>query len=295
MNLTVYAKAGGVLGMGHVVRVSHLVQLFKARGHVVDIITNEVGQEYFDSQKIHSLNSRGRNIGMKADIAIVDHMLTDNEYLRSLRSGVKKLVVIVGAGHTITPEIRLIADLIIYHCPSREELYDVVPGEKILSGLNHLILNPIYAQESNDPKTRSFVSYFGGGADKSFALQMTTALRNELFTVSSRKPTAVWDDNLYTVLQQSTNFIGTMGMVTYEAINRGAHPFVFSRSHDHLEIAEQLEEMFLVTNMGMLPERGMNVKKYIKIIKKQLKKHKFLHCAKVDGKGAYRVAREILS
>ena len=295
MSIIIYTEAGVDIGMGHVVRITHLARLFKDRGHVVDILTNEAGQEYFDAQKLHSIDGKSRKIVMGTDIAIIDHMLTDNDYLRAIRPSVKKLVVIVGAGHTITPETRWIADLIVYQCPSREELYGVVPGEDIISGLNHLILNPLYAQPSTAPKNRDFVSYFGGGADKKFAVQLCQALREELFTVSGRSSAPGWEDNLYSALQHANNFIGTMGMVTYEAINRGAHPFVFSRSHDHYYIASQLEDMGLVTNLGMLPERGMNVGMYIKTIKKYFKKKKLTNRPVVDGKGAYRVAREILS
>ena len=296
MKIAVYTEAGTEIGMGHVVRMSHLINLFKARGHHVDIITNDDGQKYFTSQRHHSIDTKGVKSISEADIAIVDHMITDDAYLQAIRPSVKKLVVIVGAGHTITPVTRWVADLIIYQCPTREDLYNVVPGEKIISGLDHLILQPQYAYPmSEDDRGNDFLVYFGGGTKGLFAQKIVAGLRDKGYKVKW-VGTSNWDDDLYEALSLATTFVGTMGMVTYEAMATSTYPIVFSRSDDHLTIAGQLTTGNKVTNLGLLPERAMNVDTYItKIIKAHKNRLGRSLLREVDGKGAYRVAREILA
>ena len=295
MKIAVYTQAGPEIGMGHVVRDAHLVALFKARGHHVDIITNETGYKYFRAMGQHSIDAKDEKTVVNiSDIAIIDHMITDNNYLKAIRRTTKKLVVIVGAGHTITPETRWIADLIIYQCPMNFNLYDQVPGENIISGFDHLILHPQYAQLMNEEdRGNDFVVYFGGGAKESFAGKIVNGLIDKGYQVKW-VGASNWDDDLYEALSLATTFIGTMGMVTYEALATFTYPIVFSRSEDHVEIAEQLERSGQVTNLGLLPMRAMKIDKYISQIIEAHENRPIRLLREVDGKGAYRVAREIL-
>lgn len=298
MRIAVYATSSEEIGMGHVVRVSHLIDLFKARGHHVDIITNNDGQRYFKSRGHGSIDAKGTKVVMEAEIAVVDHMITDNAYLQMIRPGVRKLVVIVGAGHTITPETRWVADLIIYQCPTRDELYDIVPGEKIISGISHLILHPQYASpivEKN--RSTDFVAYFGGGAPENFSTSIVEGLRDRGFIVDwVGQPGSIWARDLYVALSAARCFVGTMGMVTYEALNRGVKPIVFSRGQDHLEIAEQLADHFHIDNLGLLPQvlGSMTIDNSLNDIIDAYDKSPVRNLPVIDGKGAYRVAREIL-
>ena len=75
--INIYAEAGDEIGMGHVVRMAILARLFKARGHHVDINTNEAGQEYFESQSLHSLDIKDKKVTMGGDIAIFGHRFPD--------------------------------------------------------------------------------------------------------------------------------------------------------------------------------------------------------------------------
>lgn len=295
MKIAVYALADKEIGMGHVVRMSHLISLFKARGHHVDVVTDDKGHRYFTSQGQNAIDVKGANTIVNADIAIVDHMMTDNQYLHAIRPGAKKLVVVVGAGHTITPETRWIADLIVYQCPPREELYGIVPGESIISGYSHIMLDPIYATPMNElDRGNDFVAYFGGGTKLAFVSKIVGHLRDRDFTVNwVGNASEIWTPGLYEALSLATSFVGTMGMVTYEALATKTKPIVFSRSEDHLEIAEQLADDTQLENLGLLPQRAVNVDKYVnKIIKAHFTGYDPV--PSVDGKGVYRVAREIL-
>lgn len=297
MKIAVYALADKEIGMGHVVRMSHLISLFKARGHHVDIITNNEGQKYFTSQRHHAIDEKGAKVVVEADIAIVDHMITDNAYLQAIRPRVRKLVVVVGAGHTITPETRWIADLVVYQCPARNDLYAVVPGEEIISGYRYIMIDPIYATPMNEPdRGNDFIAYFGGGVRETFAQAIVHDLQKLGYTVNWRGTNQEQDfrDGLYEALSLATTFIGTMGMVTYEAIATKTKPIVFSRSDDHLEIAEQLQYEGQAVSLGLPPQRAMARNKYVVAIVKEHRAKRYAHLAAVDGKGVYRVAREIL-
>ena len=298
MKIAVYAQSGTEIGMGHVVRTAHLIDLFKARGHHVDIITNNNGQRYFKSRGHGSIDAKNTKVVMEAEIAVVDHMITDNAYLQMIRPGVRKLVVIVGAGHTITPETRWVADLIIYQCPTRDELYDIVPGEKIISGINHLILHPIYASPAvAGDRPNDFVAYFGGNTPTLFAQRIVGGLRDRDFTVDwVGQPRSVWERDLYEALSAARCFVGTMGMVTYEALNRGVKPIVFSRGQDHLDIAEQLAGYFGIRSLGLLPQvlGSMRIDNYLNDIVDAYDKPPVRNLPVIDGKGVYRVARKIL-
>lgn len=296
MKIAVYAQSNAEIGKGHVVRTSHLIDLFKARGHHVDIITNDEGQRYFKSRGHYSVDVKGAKTVPNVDIAVVDHMITDNTYLQKIRPGVKKLVIIVGAGHTITAETRWIADLIIYQCPTRDELYDIVPGEQIISGISHLILHPKYASPIvQTERPVDFVAYFGGNTRPIFATRIVEGLRDRGFTVDwVGQPGSIWERDLFEALSAARCFVGTMGMVTYEALNREVRPIVFSRSQDHLEIAGQLVHNFHIGNLGLLPQRPLAVDRYLNDIVDIYDQSPIRHLPIIDGKGVYRVAREIL-
>ena len=295
--LLILAEAGREIGMGHVVRIGHLAKLFKARGHHLDILTNDRGHHYFRSLGISSLDVKNEAVVMQSDITIVDHMLTDNKYLQALRPHTDKLVVIVGAGHTITPETRWIADLIIYQCPIHGDLYSIVPGENIISGYHHLILDPRFAQLELDlDRPFDFLAYFGGGIRDTFATSIVEGLETAGFTVNWQKqPGTMWNTDLYTSLAATHSFVGTMGMVTYEALYTETKPIVFCRSDDHMDIANQLADKFLVENLGLAPQRASNVDKYLDIIIAAHLAPRTIRPPGLDGKGAYRVAREILN
>lgn len=299
MKIVVYTQAGKKIGMGHVVRVSHLIDLFKARGHAVDIVTNNAGYKYFQSKGYHSIDVKGEDVVIhNADISIVDHMITDNALLQVIRRTTRKLVVIVGAGHTITPETRWIADLVIYQIFHKNDLHGQVPGEKILSGFEWLILSPKYAAKVDKPAIATdFVMYFGGGTDNRLAKILANELRNKGYSVTHYGEEGMaWSPDMYVGLLYSKAFVGSMGMVAYEAICTRTRPFVFGRSDDHVEVAEELATRNLVTNMGYF-RRAESMKIYAdeiaRVYARKINEY-FWRPMDLDGKGAYRVAREIL-
>ncbi len=294
-SISVYAQAGPEIGKGHAVRMTHLINLFKARGHSVSVITNAGGYHYFESVGIESFDVKDKNLIVGADITIVDHMITNGDYLKAIRPRTKKLVIIVGAGHTITPETRWITDTIFYQCPSDLSLYNIVPGEKIISGYDYLILHPKYAIPKKVEKFVDFTAYFGGGVNLVFATKIIGGLRDRGYIVEWHgEPGSHWRLDLYEPLSRSKNFIGTMGMVTYEALNRHVQPIVFSRSKDHLEIAEDLQSENIIGSLGLFPDRPVNLTRIIDNIEEHAENGSRV-VDYIDGKGAYRVAREILS
>ena len=295
-HIVIYTQASPEIGKGHVVRMTHLINLFKARGHSVSVITNASGYQYFESVGIESLDVKDKNLIIGTDITIVDHMITDNDYLKAIRPRTNKLVVIVGAGHTVTPETRWVADTIIYQCPSDLSLYNIIPGEDIVSGYDYLILHPKYGEQVLPVfRNTDFTAYFGGGTSFKIAAKIVDGLREKGYSVNwYGRPDEHWTPDLYGPLGRSEYFIGTMGMVTYEAINRGARPIVFSRSQDHFYAANKLAENKIIGSLGLFPERATNVEPLLRSIEAYTNSD-IKEVSYIDGKGAYRVAREILS
>ncbi|MHA2063220.1 MAG: hypothetical protein ACXABY_02445 [Candidatus Thorarchaeota archaeon] len=306
-SIAIYTEADSAVGRGHVVRMAHLWYMLKERGHLPEIIADQGAIDYFAMVNVPAVLNKlatGQHMVRGSDIAIVDVMNNDDKFLQVLRPQVGKLVVIVGAGHTITPTTRWIADLIIYQTPKDNDLYNWVPGEEILQGLEYIMLSPAYATvEPEDNRLNHFAVYFGGGISKRLSEGLITRLIADGYLIAEMGPRA-WELNPIDVLRDSTIYLGSMGMMAYEAIACRAYPMVFCRSEDHVEAADRLVSMGLLSNFGVVERASKenSIDNIMDQIESALitykdgwkppswKKTKYL-----DGKGLYRVAREILA
>ncbi len=314
-NIYILTEAGGDVGLGHVVWMGHLYYILKQRGHSVSIQTNPAGQDYFISKGIpssvskekYNIPSRNPTLGLilTADIVIVDFMNNDDSYLALLRPHTKKLVVIVGVGWTITPTTRWIADLVVYHTVEDNDLYGWTPGEKVLQGLENVMLDPNFADVVTDNERQyDLAIYFGGGLHDRIVEALVQRIdESEYKTFYMGYRDSQWDHSPYDTLVNAKLYIGSMGMMAYEAIIARAYPMVFCRSEDHMESADRLDKMDLLTNFGMTgrPTKQNSVDnimawietRYDKINSRPWKPLS-IHNNLLDGKGIYRVALEIL-
>ena len=312
-NIYILTEAGGDVGLGHVVRMGHLFHVLRQKGHAVFITSNEAGHAYFKSVGIPSSNSLPpvprrvyykERVAEESDIVIVDFMNNDDDYLKLLRSVAKKLVVIVGVGWTITPTTRWIADLVVYHTAENDDLYGWTPGETILQGLKYIMMNPEFSDVPEYIKREyDIVTYFGGGLNQRIADALPKRLGEigyKVFEMGSDE--SQWNLEPYNALADSKLYVGSMGMMTYEAIVTRTYPMVLCRSEDHIESAERLVDKDLATNFGLFtrPKAEITIDNMTRKIRRKLDtllsqwspseyKVKYL-----DGKGLYRVALEIL-
>lgn len=304
-SIVIITEAGGDVGLGHVVRMGHLARALRQKGHEINIWTNEAGQAYFAAKNIDSAVHQ-REVVPSGDIVIVDFMHNDDSYLYKLRPYAKKLVVIVGVGWTITPTTRWIADLVVYHTPEDEALYGWTPGENVLQGTKWIMMNPKYAEiDITSDRPYEIVTYFGGGINKSLTNSIIQKLKDYEYVIRELgNPEDYWEDRPHEPLRLSEFYVGSMGMMAYEAIVTKTYPIVLCRSEEHAEDANRLAERFLACNLGMpiRPTNDQSVDAYaqkIDIRIRNMRARKWDEADNavkhgLDGKGLYRVAREIL-
>ena len=184
MTVLIYCRSGPDIGMGHVVRCRHLADELRKRGKDTAILTGDKdpGWDYLMRARAAALLAENRWTletaieGLDADTLIVDMMETDNRQLREVRPLVRKLVVIVGTGWSITRETKRLADLIVYQGVGHPTLSVLmVPGARILSGPEHIILGPEYDGGCGGQK-RGVAIYTGGGVPFSFGVGLAREL-----------------------------------------------------------------------------------------------------------------------
>ncbi|KKL62168.1 hypothetical protein LCGC14_2187870, partial [marine sediment metagenome] len=175
----------------------------------------------------------------KTDITIIDFMNNDDDYLFALRPHTKKLVVIVGVGWTITSRTRWIADLVVYHTAENDDLYGWTPGERIIQGFENIMLDPNFANlTTDDERQYDLAIYFGGGLHDKIIDALTQRIdENDYKTFYMGYRDSQWDNSPYDALANSKLYVGSMGMMAYEAIVARTYPMVLCRSEDHIESA----------------------------------------------------------
>lgn len=286
------------IGMGHVVRCGHLAKVLKDKGVAVHMLTNVTGNghEYLRRQGLQVRDTWTEEAGdpgdydFTTDTLIVDLQENDDDFLYRVRPVVNKLIVVVGAGKTITRRTHWIADMVVYQAPQMANQQKNIPGEHVLTGLKYVMINPFYAEVVlTDIKNRGvdILTYIGGGMPEGYV--------NERITWDSTKvhnyAASCWCDNLHTILPNAKLFVGTMGMIVYEAIACGIRSIVVGRSKDHVDVANKLCFMG-VDCLGLAENIGPG--ELAKAANKALTKPSYKPRVHVDGFGAYRVAEEVL-
>lgn len=303
MKIFIITEAGGAVGLGHVVRMGHLARVLRQKGHTVIIYTNKAGCDFYQSVDTVSNLFGMKKVIPETDITIVDFMNNNDEYLLTLRPHTKKLVVVVGVGWTITPTTRWIADLVVYHTTKDNTLSRWTPGETVLQGLEYIMMDPTFAEIHVDNERQyDIVTYFGGGINHRISSALLKHLDKEYNVCALGEGGQHWNRSPYDVLSNSKLYVGSMGMMAYEAITARAYPMVMCRSEDHAESAERLDAKDLATNFGLFSrtKATISVDTMMEKIHDQMNKIRRrwdppVHKTKLlDGKGIYRVALEIL-
>ena len=166
------------------------------------------------------------------------------------------------------------------------------------------MLNPHYANLNiKEEKNIDVTLYLGAGLHKNLHSSLCDAfVVQNIEAVQVGEFNSTWNNQIHKTLSRSKLFVGSMGMVTYEAIACGAYPIVVCRSEDHMEAAERLVQRGLAINCGIAtrPTKENSPENILKIVKEKLASYITPYSLlpilgqPVDGKGLYRVAREIL-
>ena len=281
------------IGMGHVVRCGHLAKVLMDRGVSIRMITNVNGEgyDYLHRQGLW-VEDPGDLDGydFTADTLIVDLQENDDEFLVRVRPFVKKLVVVVGAGKTITERTHWVADMVVYQAPAMSGQVKGVPGERVLRGLEYMIIDPVYIDADcwEGMNLYDAVVYVGGGAPRDYAQELVGAL-NSLGLRVALQGGVHWKDSISQDLDNTRLFVGTMGMVVYEAMACGVRSVVVGRSEDHVDVASSLHSKGVICLglAGDVTPHELATVAYKVVGKPFFSKY-------VDGFGAYRVAEEVL-
>ena len=298
MRVNIIADSDGDYGMGHIVRQHRLAQVLRQRGADVHFWLDQES-----SPRGIALVAGGQDAveepeegARYSDVIIVDRMDNDDKELVYMRQFCDKLVVFVGVGSTITQDTHWIADYVIWQSM---EIYQDTPAifsEKVRTGKDWLILSPSLrdAEPSFLDRREGIATYFGGGVN-GLGLVPKPHISGK-YALGGLAQTD-WQDDIGEQLLKSRAFLGTMGMVAYEAISAGLRPLLVSRSKDHEQTALRLEIMGVAHNLGLYSDWDENTAMRAQVILGGysggvLEVKDYL---RPDGWGAWRIAELILS
>jgi spore coat polysaccharide biosynthesis predicted glycosyltransferase SpsG len=286
--------------MGHAVRCAHLAKALRDAGEdvVMWVQKDEPTKEYFEAMGLDTIpvirrfsKSETKELSFPAsrDRLIVDLMLNDDTFLRSTRPVFEQLVVIVGVGYTITRDTHWIADQVIYQAPTPR--WNGVPGEDVTAGLDHMIIDPQYAEEPENNRELDAVCYLGGGIGPSEKHIVNAALNKD--AAIDWKYLDNWPGGAFEDMSRARLFVGSMGVTVYEALAAGTYPIVICRSEDHAIPARRLASQQRITFLGLAEE--INAELLTQTISNELLLRSIPQPRSIDGLGVYRVADKILS
>jgi hypothetical protein len=193
--------------------------------------------------------------------------------------------------------------MVIYQAPSMSDQIKKVPMEKVVSGLNNIIMAPNYHGSHVSWEGRAdIIFYIGGGLPKGYAEEVIDAFKEYDDISAIELGVFKWVNDVCEQLSRAKFFVGTMGMIVYEAMAAGLYPIVINRSKDHERVAAQLamgSDAARLTNLGL----AKNVSPHLfaelsaRAMRYQLKRlngGQPPHYLQPDGFGVYRVAERII-
>ena len=289
----IYTETGPGVGLGHIVRMSHLARELRGRGAEVGTWPHRPTSA--GAEMLH------RGVGMgpsRADVGIVDVMHWEPRWIEGFQNCVERLVVIVGAGQA--NPAATIAHLAVYQTGW------AVEGQP--SGWDHLILAPGYQSPLADKKHDALV-VFGAGIPWGYAKQVALdthdlGLSGTLvvppyhqyeFDYTKLGLRAVRSPASLHGLQASHRIqVGSFGMSTYESVAARCLPVVVGRSEDHVSSANRVMTMGGCLSAGLWNE--VKPEALAKLARAGLAALPELgpRMPKIDGRGAERVAKAIL-
>ena len=263
---------GYQVGMGHVVRCS----LLAGPGDRFLTHVKEPGMEYLRAlglacyvvgdgiSEAESIRYWLKFWEGAFDRLVVDVMHIDNDMLASVRDIVKRIIVIVGVGWSISERTRALADLIVYQglaAPSRR-VQDAAGG-RILRGLEYAIVRNPVRRTGRD----GVLVFMGGSIPWQYSVDVCKELaqRGLHGTVAAGWHLDKTDDGLpeaFRKVERAPNLaelqashsiqVCSMGMAVYEAMAAGTPCICVSREKDHWLTALELDDAGLIVDCGLV-------------------------------------------
>jgi len=310
MNILIGVDAGQEIGFGHVVRMRHLADVLQMRGHCVLFKTNDVAKKYlqrfFDAGQFLDHNEDAENF----DVYIGDYMTNTDAQLRRYRMmdrGPRTIVTVVGSGYSITAKTHWMSDLIVYQ--DARVVSPKLPGiaAEVLSGARYIMIDPAYGENPRTEDTEVFddliVVYVGGGSsdNKLFGVQLAEAFQQRGYKTIMLNWGNNWVENTYMALQNAAAYVGSMGMIAYEAASYFVPSFLISRSPDHAHAAAYLDTHYsYINSLGRIGEKSTEeiadyVHEKLQGMSQNAANWRLYRLnVPADGFGVYRVANVIL-
>lgn len=293
MRVNIIADSDGDYGMGHIVRQHRLAQVLRQRGASIGFYLDEEPNRGRELVAGFSLPTVDEEETRYCDTLIVDKMENDDDELEYLRKFCQQLVVFVGVGSTITPDTYWIADCVIWQTMHWVDAPNIFV-DKAHHGKDWLILSPSLRDAELPNERDGIATYFGGGVN-GLALGLGPNVVSGKYALGGLAQTQ-WKADVGEELLGRRAFLGTMGMVAYEAMAAGLRPLVVSRSEDHLRTARKLQNNMLAWNIGLADEwDGTSVADVLEILGRSEKQLRVRSWQRPDGWGAWRIADLILN
>jgi len=265
---------------------------------VISERSDEPGYRYFEKCGLPVVDALkvGVLAGKRYPRVILDLMDYNVGYLRELHEDAKEIILLVGTGWTITPEVRGLCDLIIYQSildPSKDVME--APGADLLYGIQYILLGPEYTRQAE--KIRDAMIYIGGGVSKYYAAKVQHDV-NAWNVGAPLYGCGTIENSLYWSQSVSCVQVCTMGMCVYEGMAVGAVPLMISRSHDHADTANAIQREDCGISLGLVSrvhpsavgEACRELLESPNLIAQMAQTGREM----VDGRGVYRVAKRIL-
>ena len=265
-DICIYAVGDCAHGMGHVVRCLTLADALKASGFGVSFATQHETPGYERIRKSPYLvidfapdDMSWANRARWCSACIID---VENGPTRAMLVAARKfgkVVIIGGSGYTMTyrEAIREMADLFIAQT--------ILPNDADVTGAEHIIIRPEYAQCKPSPDGHILIS-MGGGDPHSMThrvLSLMEGIGRKLVVINGQASEAIEiieandsillvhaPDSLAAYMNGAALFIGALGMSAFEAAAAGVPALLTAWSADHEDATKALASGDVAINLG---------------------------------------------
>jgi UDP:flavonoid glycosyltransferase YjiC (YdhE family) len=230
----------------------------------------------------------------------------DRAWLERARADYPRVIVVAGNGYTLQDyaAVRDLADLEVY------QGLDAMPGEKAVSGVEYVLIDPVYARCRAALRGPVVVS-LGGGDPHRLTEPVLAALaglaRPVIAAVGPARPSLTGTYPGVTVVEAPPTLapylhgaallVGAFGTVAWEALAAGVPGVLTGWSAQHVDAMEQLEHMGLAVSLGLWS--ALDPARLRAAVEQVLGGRHWPTASKrarelVDGQGAARVAARIV-
>src|SRR3990167_617494 len=312
-DICIYAVGDRAHGMGHVVRCLTLADALKASGFGVNFATQHETPGYERIRKSPYLltdfapdDMSWTNRARWCSACIID---VENGPTRAMLVAARKfgkVIVTGGSGYVMTyrEAIREMADLFIAQT--------ILPNDADVTGAEHIIIRPEYAQCKPSPDGHILIS-MGGGDPHSMThrvLSLMEGIGRKLVVINGQASEAIEiseandsilfvhaPDSLAAYMNGAALFIGALGMSAFEAAAAGVPALLTAWSADHEDATKEVERRGCAVSLGTWDSFDGNTLRSSMgdILNSEMHWLEMSRAGKmlVDGKGAGRVAQVI--